>query len=155
MSILYGFNNGFPISSNVISNAQLTSNVLLLPDDGFVTITYSGSTTSRWFRFTPTALSDVVVAGIIEKSSTTTRFNDNAQDVAALSVSWVNNNLAVEPATQVWEDDEINFMKARIDIIQDAATTPIVRSYRIVGDGRQTTLARQPGDIRVEVFRIA
>jgi len=155
MSVLYAFNNGFPISSVVVPNAQLTSDVVLLPDDGFITITYSGSTISRWFKFVLNAISDVIVSAIINKSGGLTRYTDNLQDTAAATTLWVNDNILNQPGGLVWQNDNINFVTCRIDVIQDAATTPVVRSYRIRGDGRQSTLARQPGDIRLEVFRIA
>lgn len=154
MSTFYNFTNSFPVANIVIPNGQLTSEVTLLEDDGFVTITYSGNTTSRWFKFVNTALSDVIIGAIINKTATTTRFTDNNQDEAALSTLWINDNMTMEPATQVNENDDINFFTSRIDIIQDAATTPILRAYTLRGTVRQTTLARQPGDMRLELFRL-
>jgi len=154
MSTQYTFHNGFPIIITHIPAAQLGSDIVLLPDDGFVTITYSGSTTSRWIKLVVTALSDVILGGTIFKSSTTLRFNDNDQDVAALAPVWIADIMTMEPATQVWENDDINQIGNRIDIIQDAATTPVVRTYIVRGDGRQSSLARQPGELNLTAFRV-
>ena len=155
MSDKFRFTNPYPTRAVSIVGAAADTDVVLLTDDkdgDFVTITYTGADASQWFSFSNTEISDVVVAGVLNRSGATTRFTDNEQGVAALSTLWVNDNAFAAPGT-TWQDDIINFFDLRIDIIQDPTGTPVQRSYTIVGSGRQSSLARQPANILVRTYR--
>jgi hypothetical protein len=157
MPSFHTFFNFNPICHFELSTGQLGLDVVLYNgsefSDTFISnITYKGTDASQWFGFIIGQTSDVVVAGVLNRSGGTTRFTDNNQDQADAVQLWVADNMLNAPGT-TWQNEVINFAECRIDVIQDAATTPVTRSYIIQANGRQSSLTRQPGAITVEVFR--
>lgn len=148
----FSFFNGFKITKRVLLPSELGNDIDVYTDDGWLTFTYTGADSSQWWSFTSPEISEVVILGLLNRSGGTTRYTDNEKAVAASTQLWINDNMFSAP-TSTWQNNIINLFNFRIDIIHDATTTPVVRSYQGNGTGRISTDSEQPGCIDLTVFR--
>ena len=143
--------------NNTITGSESLTDIEIFTDE-FITITYrgdnTGANTSQWFSFEISETSDLIVLGLIDRTTGVIRLNDNEQAATTGTTYWVNDSVFSEPFN-TWQINDTNVFACQLTIIQDTPISPNQRSYIIKGVGRQSNLARQPASIFIQSYRIS
>lgn len=150
------FTNDFPVNANTkILGSDVDTDVIVYTDpDGWLTITYTGTDSSQWFSFEIGATSDVILLGLLDRSTGVVRLNDNFPGAVVSTTYWINDNITTPP-NNTWQNDQINVYGCIIKIIQNTPTDPDTRVYVLKGNGNQSSAPLlQPPDVFVQAYRI-